>query len=232
MSDKNGKHDKPSSDTGTNLGLRRMSARKESGEVYEERRKELLDAAATVFRAKGYHGAKLKDVALELDRNPATIYYYYASKQELFQAVVERVVTANVADAVNVRRGELPPAEKLRAILKLLMRSYDANYPHMFVFLQEDPARLEGTTPEWTARMTKWSRDYYRSIREIISDGLGDGTLVSDKPAWFLAHSVIGMVNWTYRWYQPDGDLSADEAGDGFADLILNGLAAPKPRQK
>jgi len=199
--------------------------------VYTKRRGELVHAAATVFREKGYLGATLKDVAGELGMNPATIYYYYRSKQELFQAVVEQVVTENVARATEIRDRDLPPAEKLRAILKLLMRSYSENYPHMFVFLQEDPSRLTDMSPDWADRMRKWSRDYYRIIREIIGDGLDDGSLTSDLPPWFLAQSVVGMVNWTHRWYEPGGAVTAEMAGEGFADIVLQGLATSRRRR-
>jgi hypothetical protein len=41
-----------------------------------------------------------------------------------------------------------------------------------------------------------------------------------------LAQSAIGLVAWTYRWYEPDYELIAHEIADGRTDLLLNGLGA------
>jgi AcrR family transcriptional regulator len=216
----------------TSIGSRRANARADSTSLYEARRRRLLQAAATVFRAKGFQGATLKDVAVELGGDRASIYYYFESKQELFEAVVEDAVTSNVAAAAEIRDSKRPPIAKLRAILEALVRSYDEHYPHLFVFLQEDPARLAGASPEWVERMRDWSRDYYKIVREIIVEGLEQGSLTSTLPPSVIAQGVIGMANWTHRWYEPGGALDADQIGEGFAEIVLSGLATRRPRRR
>jgi hypothetical protein len=39
-----------------------------------------------------------------------------------------------------------------------------------------------------------------------------------------FAKTVTGMLNWTSRWFVPDGMLGADDVADGMADTILNGV--------
>src|SRR2546423_622671 len=61
----------------------------------EETRERLLDAAAKVFRDKGYAGARLSDIAELAEMHTPGVYYYFPSKEEL----VEEVLRVGVARA-------------------------------------------------------------------------------------------------------------------------------------
>jgi TetR/AcrR family transcriptional regulator, cholesterol catabolism regulator len=39
----------------------------------------------------------------------------------------------------------------------------------------------------------------------------------------------LGMLNWLYKWYDPQGRLSVQEVAEQFTSLALAGLAADKP---
>ena len=54
----------------------------------EERRRQILEAALRVFLDKGYHAANVSDVAAEAGVSQGTIYWYFSSKEELFNAAV------------------------------------------------------------------------------------------------------------------------------------------------
>jgi TetR/AcrR family transcriptional regulator, cholesterol catabolism regulator len=41
-----------------------------------------------------------------------------------------------------------------------------------------------------------------------------------------LRFAVLGAVNWTHRWFSPDGSLSGREIGQAFGDIFLRGFAA------
>jgi len=214
----------------SNIGRRRAQARNDSSPLYDERRKALLEAAGAVFREKGYHAATLRDVANATGGDRASLYYYVESKQELFEAVVEDAVTANVEGAERVRDSDADPRAKLREIVELLMRSFDEHYPHLFVFVQEDALRLDDGDEGWTHRMVEWQQRYFRAVRDIIDEGLETGVLTSDLPSAVIAQAVIGLVSWSHRWFRPGGEIPASEVGRGFADIVLSGLAVAPTR--
>lgn len=54
-------------------------------------REDVLDAAARAFSQRGYHDTTMRDVAAELGVTPGALYSYFASKESLFGAVVDRV---------------------------------------------------------------------------------------------------------------------------------------------
>ena len=67
----------------------------------EQRRGEILEAALKIFSEKGYHAAKIEDIAGELNLGHGTFYRYFKNKLDIFNHVVEEIVgmiTGLVAD--------------------------------------------------------------------------------------------------------------------------------------
>ena len=211
----------------SDIAQRRALARATDDPEYRVRRAELIKTAAVVFRRKGYGAAKLQDIADEVGLDRASVYYYVSGKEELYQEVVAEAVQDNVAMVEGLRSQEAPAISKLSAFVEGLMASYERHYPYLYVYVQEDMAHMDGDTA-WTRKMRELSRRFDDAVREIIQKGLDDGSLRSAiADARLLANAVIGMCNWSHRWYQPGGPSSASEVGRAFSALLLHGLARP-----
>ena len=57
-------------------------------DVSEERRKQIVDAALKVFSIKGFHQARMEDIALEADLSKGTLYWYFSSKEEIITSLL------------------------------------------------------------------------------------------------------------------------------------------------
>jgi AcrR family transcriptional regulator len=62
----------------------------------EERPAELLDAALDTFRARGFAGTRMEDIATRAGVSKGTIYLYYPSKQAIFEALVRETLLPNL----------------------------------------------------------------------------------------------------------------------------------------
>jgi AcrR family transcriptional regulator len=221
----------------SDISRRREVAAREQSAVYKDRRQALMTAAAQTFREQGLDGASLLDIAERAGLDRASLYYYVESKEDLYRAVVEEVVKANVEEVQAVRSGPGTGAEKIAEAVRLLMRSYAQNYPHLYIFVAEDfgrrgSARKRGrksgkavAAEDWRVPLSGLGDLYHAAIRDIISEGYKDGTLVSSLSAGLAAHGVIGMVSWSHRWFKPDGAATADEIADGLIEMVIKGLA-------
>jgi len=65
----------------------------------QARRDAIVEAAAELFEEAGYEGASMNELARRLGGSKATLYGYFASKEELFVAVVQAFATAHLGDA-------------------------------------------------------------------------------------------------------------------------------------
>jgi len=216
----------------SDIARRRATALAEGGRSYQRKRAALLSAAAKVFREKGYRGATLNDIAAELGTERGSLYYYVSGKEELFHEIVKVASAANVTRLDEIRHGPGSPVEKLRAAIVALMSSYDEHYPYLYVYVQEDLSQLAGADTRFAEEMKAIDRQYTQAFTELVQEGLDDGSLQSPAPARVLANGIIGMVNWTHRWYRQDGRLTAPEIGEAFAAMALDGLRTTRPRRR
>jgi AcrR family transcriptional regulator len=215
--------------TTSGIGKRRKAARADGGIAYQQRRQEILQAAATVFKERGLQGASLGEIAELVGTDRASLYYYVGSRQELFDEVVRGAVEANVEMAERIRASTDPAPTKLRELAVGLMRSYADNYPFLYVYIQEDLSRF-GDRDE---RVHAVNRRYDAALIGIIQEGLDSGTLRSDASARTIAFGFIGMLNWTHRWFDPASKgMDPVEIGNAFADMLLEGLQTTRSRRR
>lgn len=214
----------------SNIARRRAAARNDATSGYVERRREILRAAAQIFKERGFRGTTFSDVADAMGADRASLYYYVSSKEELFQEVVSEAVSVNLATATAIRDGEGPAPEKLRRLIEGLMTSYADYYPVLYLLIQENLDHVAHERSEWAREMKQINREYERVLIEIVQAGQDDGTLRGGAPAWLVAYGIIGMVGWTNRWFNPDkSDMTAGEIGAAFADTLLSGLGTESP---
>lgn len=211
---------------GSDIAQRRAQAR-ESGPVeYHQRRAELVEAAAQVFRRKGYRAANLQDIAAVLGMERASLYYYVSGKDELFRDVVLAAVRDNVAMAADLNRSDGRADARLARFIAQLMQSYERHYPYLFVYVQENMAQIDDGSA-WGREMRRLGKQFDEAVRGIVQQGLDEGSLKSPtRDARLIANGVIGMCNWSHRWFHPEGEGAGAAVGAVFAAMVIEGLAA------
>jgi TetR/AcrR family transcriptional regulator, cholesterol catabolism regulator len=218
------------------IGRRRKRAKKGGSDAYQQRRREIAHAAAGIFNKKGFQGTSLGAIAKELGIDRASLYYYIGSKEELFDQVVRDVTEENVARAAAIAASNDSPAEKLRALVEDLMVSYGRNYPLQYIYIRENLSHVAGERSAWAAQMKRLNKRYEELAVAVIKEGLADGTFRAVGSPRVIAFGVLGMVNWTNRWFVPGRwPESATEVGEVYAEMVLAGLEsgdAPRGRKR
>lgn len=206
------------------IGQRRALASKDSSTSYQKRRKEITDAAVGVFNRLGYNGASLSAIAADLGVDRATLYYYFSSKEQLFDEIVRTVLEGNHGLARRIADSPISPARKLRELIAALMISYAAHYPLLFIYIREDLAHVSDRRSDWSSHMRGLNRGIENAVIEIIEQGYRDGSLRRIGSARTVAYAILGMLNWSHRWFRPERSESPEEIGKTFSEFALAGL--------
>ena len=208
---------------------RRKAALEDGKKGYHTRRQEIVKVAAKVFREKGFEATTLNDIAERLGTDRASLYYYVGSKDELLHEIVRQVLEENVAAAEEVLAEAGTPVEKIEALIEHMIVSFDRNYPHMFVYV-EDLARIAREDSPWARDVIQKTRRFEEIVVKILEEGRADGSFRSDLENQISAMALFGMINWTHRWYKPGSKQSAKKIAETFSALFLDGYRVPSPK--
>jgi AcrR family transcriptional regulator len=207
------------------IGERRRAAREDGSEEYQERCRELVKAAAVVFREKGYQATTLKDIAERVGSDRASIYYYFGGKEELYQEAAGGVLDANLKEIERIAALSLPAAEKLRFVIGQILSSYSDNYPYPYVYIQEDMGRgLDDS--QWVRKMARKARRLEMIVEDVVADAQDEDEARADVSPAVATKALFGMINWTHRWLTPDDTVSIDELIDAFFKIFWTGMEA------
>lgn len=186
----------------------------------EPRKQAILDAAAEIFYRKGYHATSIQEIAQRVGMLKGSLYYYIRSKYDLLLDIINDVHAQAFANLENVVESDAPPTERLRQFI-IRHAVYCATHQmRMGVFLHEYKSVEESDVASVIAL-----RDHYETLlRRVIEDGERSGDFRADIDARISVKLILGMINWLYHWYSPQGPLTPQQIGEAMADIVLRGL--------
>lgn len=211
----------------SNISKRRQSALKEGSSEYLAKREELLSFAAQQFKQNGFRATTLAEIGHKAGLDRATVYYYFGSKEELFRECLRHGVDANIKECTRISEDdELSARDKLQAVIQQLMSAYDANYPNMYVYIQEEMDRIASEKSLWAQEIAEQTHRFEQIVLNLIYELRATNEFRQDIPVSLAANAIFGMLNWTHRWYSPGGSHSAREVSDAFAEIFFEGMAS------
>ena len=186
-----------------------------------EKKREIVDAASRVFRRRGLQATGMRDIAAELGMAVGNLYYYFRDKEDLLAFVQESALARLLEMAARVRALDLPADGKLRLLLEehvVGLNDPEEGTPGSLAHLEVE-ALGEERRPGVLAR-----RDEYEQIvRALIEEGMDQGMFRRADPK-VASLALLGSVNWTVKWFRPEGGKSAREIGRQIAEMMVRSL--------
>jgi AcrR family transcriptional regulator len=182
----------------------------------DNRREELVFAAARLFRDKGYHGTTMRDVGGAINMRPGSPFYHFATKQDLLFACVQEGLMSCLQALEAIDRRALCAPDYFRALARTHLR-YLLESPRGVVPLVVDEWRhLEGERYEAAlALRRRFERLWLLAFRRLRE---ADLVRRADRRAcWFFLGALHGICG----WYDPKGRLSAEQLADDLVDWVL-----------
>ena len=184
----------------------------------------IIENSLKLFEHYGYHGVSVNRIVKESGTSKGGFYHNFKSKDELLYVIHDYFITYVLNKAQEAEKEYDSPTERMCAIIQSFVKVFDLYKPHISVFYQESLY----LKPEYDKKI-KVKRDQYKKvIFRVIKEGIAKGEFRSEIPADITVMSILGMVNWTYKWYKKDGSKSIEEIADIFIDLILHSILTEK----
>lgn len=183
-----------------------------------ERRAQLLDAAQSVFVARGYHAAAMDEIADRAGVSKPVLYQHFPGKLELYLALLdqhcdtlERLVREALAK---------PAADNHDRVMATIAAYYEFVSREGAAFRMVFESDLTGV-PQVRTRLD----NVELACAEMIADVISSDTGIDDERAMLLGTALAGMAQITARhWLGQNGTLSRDDAATLIGALAWRGL--------
>jgi len=161
-----------------------------------QKREAILDASTRVFLAKGYSESGMTEIAAQAEVSTATLYNHFAGKEELFDAVVERL-WQKLRPEENPQIWQMPPDQTLahfgRNVLKVLLS------PTSIALFRIVVAQA-GRFPDLTQAFHRHgSEAITRTLAQYLGRQTELGVLAVDRPEQ-AARQFLGMIKEMVFW--------------------------------
>lgn len=187
-------------------------------DVPSVRRREILEAASSVFRERGFHEAGMREIAETLGVAVGKLYYWFDGKQAILAFCQEDCLRGLLRVADRVDALGCGPGERLHHLVVGHLRQLNEWTPGSLAHLEVES--LEGPH---RSRILGLRDRYEGRVRRLIADGVRDGTFRDVDPK-VTALAVLGAANWSVKWYRPGGRLPLWRIAASFADQLVRGL--------
>jgi AcrR family transcriptional regulator len=181
----------------------------------ETRKQAILRAAGAELARAGYSRASLDDIAEHVHVTKATLYHYYANKEELYRAWMDDV-SAQVNTRLDAAVGEGPARKRLWRLANAEVLILTTDFP--------DYARLFMAGVDWPEpfqeRIRELRRTHEENFRRVIDDGVANGEF--DAPDETIARYCLqGALAYVPEWYRAGGRLGSEELAASVADAVV-----------
>jgi len=188
---------------------------------HDEKLASLLDVAAEIFAAKGYHHASIRDLARQAGVSLSGLYYYFSSKEELLYMIQERSLRMLLSELDERLAGIRNPESRLRSLIHNHIE-FTARHRSAMRVLNHEYDALEG---QFRAKIAALRLRYANVCTEMLRDlrrSTGGGDAV---PLNIATSALLGMMNWIYAWYLPETNVPVERLTEHIYRLFLGGFA-------
>ncbi|GGH77586.1 AcrR family transcriptional regulator [Filimonas zeae] len=183
------------------------------------RREVITKAAASLFREKGYKAASMRDLAVKVGVEAASLYNHIRSKTELLHDVCFNIANLYWEHMGQVETSNATTPEKVERLLRFHIHQMVDNYEEVYVSDREWRHLAE----PYLSNYKNQRRNYRKRFAAIIERGIEQGEFKQiDAPTAVLImlHAVSGIDS----WHRSREKISAEALEENMVTLLIEGL--------
>jgi AcrR family transcriptional regulator len=182
-------------------------------------RQEILRTAARLFRERGYDATSMNDISAALKLSKGGLYHHFRSKDEILFHIMNHAMDITEDRVLTPIRDIADPEERLRALIRLhielVLRARDRE---ITVILHENHPLPAGLRKKVNVR----KKGYIHYLEQLIMEvqRARNSHNVTHRAAAF---ALLGMINWIYQWYRPEGGLKEEDLVRQYTEIFFAG---------
>ncbi|MGW1681351.1 TetR/AcrR family transcriptional regulator [Saccharopolyspora sp. NPDC002376] len=180
----------------------------------------LLSVATKLFAEQGYELTSVQQIVDAAGVTKGAMYHYFGSKDDLLYEIYARVLRVQHARMESAADSDSPVQERLHAVAADVVATTAANLDDTKIFFRS----MHLLHADKQAEVRGERRRYHERVCELIEEGQRDGVFRTDKSPDLVVDFFFGAVHHLSSWFRQDGELTGEDVGEQFADLLLASL--------
>ena len=187
--------------------------------ITQNRRAEIIEIAAKLFKIKGYTASTMRDIAEQVGMEAASMYNHIKSKDEILQAICFKISNEYISQLNTIENQIKSPVEKIKELIRLHVRIIITDIDSISVANNE----WKHLSEDALTAFKEARKDYEQRFAKIIEAGVVAGELqpINISVALF---TILSAVRWVELWYKNDRDISPEILEENIISLLMNGL--------
>ena len=191
----------------------------------EIRKKNIIDTATQVFAQRGFQEATITEIAKKAKVSEASIYEYFSTQEGLLFSIPaesSQALFQVMAFHLKLIRGT---ADKLRAIVFLLLDSYQNNPDFaavLMLFLKHNKKFLDTSGHQAI-------KEGIKQITRVIEEGIENNEFRKDLNAYLIRSMILGTIeHLVTNWVMTGNPENLTDFVDPLIDSLIQGIQAPQ----
>jgi TetR/AcrR family fatty acid metabolism transcriptional regulator len=193
----------------------------------------IFQAALRMIKEKGFHKARMSDIAREAGISYGLVYHYFNNKEDLFDAILKHWWDGLFRLLADVSEGDYDVHQKLRHIIDYFLETYQVEPEMVNIFITE--------ISRSTTNLTSYRLDYFKksmSLTEaVITEGQKRRLLRTDIKARYLTYMFLGAVETFLSTMvlvdqKIKGDTQKERISKSILEVFLNGAKKQETNKK
>lgn len=184
----------------------------------------IYEAAALLFRERGYRAASMRELAERVQLKVSSLYSHIGSKEELLQKICFDNAQHFIEGLDKIEHKGGTALEQLQGVIGLHVDSAVSNPTSVTVFNNEWRHLTDGKGQKNLSAFLDLRKTYESRLQKIIQTGIDKGELKATD-ARVALYTLLTAVRWLHYWYKPSRKVSPRALKEQLATLLLHGLA-------
>jgi len=189
----------------------------------KNKRDEIREAAARLFRDKGYRATSMRDLAEAVELKASSIYNHFLSKEDILRQICFDNAQRFLNGLIEVENMDAPADEKLRVLIHLHILIATEDVTSVIAF-NDDWRHLE---EPHLSEFVAIRRNYEQRFRAIIEEGVRSGVLKPLDPL-IATYTIFSSMRWLYDWFKQGKKITTQDLEYNITELLMEGLAVEK----
>ncbi|HEV2468989.1 MAG TPA: TetR/AcrR family transcriptional regulator [Candidatus Sulfotelmatobacter sp.] len=190
-------------------------------ETLIDSRQEILRTAARLFQQRGYDATSMNDVAAALKLSKGGLYHHFQSKDEILFEIMNHAMEITQERVLGPVRTIADPEERLRSLIRLHIEVVLSPRDREITVMLHENHPLQ---PALRKRINARKKEYVHFVEGLIAEVQRTRRVKGSVSPRAAAFALLGMINWIYQWYKPEGELQTHNLVPQFTEFVFGGI--------